>query len=379
MLAPPAAAVRPEAVAAVGRTRSWVAPVAIAGAALVGVALLATWLRRPEPAPTGPPGVATNDQPTPEPGPTTTSPVPPAAPDPVRIGQLNAGNLFDAVDAPRVQDTVLTTAQLDAKLGKLALVIRDTMGAPDVVALQEVEHVDVLRALADHPHLRELGYEPLLVEGSDPRGIDVGYLYRPARLDLVALEQRRTTYVSPAGRNIQLFTRPPLVATFRPRAGAEDAAAGASFTLVNNHFTSRLQGEAGASKRLLQAAFVASIADGRAGVANLDPSRTIVLGDLNEGLGDPAYRSLVAPAIDGAPVPLVNVLLRLPDADRYSWRDGSRRELLDHVLVAPALDPAVLEVAVPHVNTTATAADRRDPASPAGSSDHDPVVVTLAG
>ncbi len=360
-------------------------PMLVGGALLAGAAVLAGCARtRRDPDPVGP--TPTPPGPTPAPPGPTPSPTPsptPAAGVPIRIAQLNARNLFDTVDQPRVQDDVLTPEAYDRKLGKLALAIRDAMGAPDVIALQEVEHEGVLRDLAARPELRAFGYVPLLVEGSDPRGIDVAYLYRPDRAELVAADQLRTTYLSPGGRNVQLFTRPPLVATFRPRGAAADASAGAAMvtgaplTLVNNHFTSKLQGADGAAKRLLQAAFVASIADGHAGVAHLDPARVIVLGDLNEALGEPAYESLVAPAAEGQPAPRVNAATHLPAADRYTYRDGTRRSLLDHVLLTPGLDATVQGVRIPHINSDPSERLELDATTFERSSDHNPEVVDL--
>jgi endonuclease/exonuclease/phosphatase family metal-dependent hydrolase len=363
------------------RRLGWAPLLLLGGAAIAGALLLAGCARRspqpptPQPDPTPPGGGG----PTPDPGPTTpgttTTPPPAAAAHAVTIGQLNAWNLFDTVDQPRVQDEVLTPAAYELRLNKLALAIRDAMGAPDVIAMQEVENEQVLRDLAARPELRELGYVPLIVEGSDPRGIDVAYLYRPDRLELLHHEQRRTTYVSPTGRNIQLFTRPPLVATFRARAGASDAQAGAAFTLIDNHFTSQLQGDDGARKRLLQAAYVSSLADGSAGVELLDPTRTIVLGDLNEGLGDPAYQELVTGP--GETPALINAADHLPVADRYSWRDGTHRQLLDHVLLAPALDARIGTVSIPHINSDPSEREADVPGTYLRSSDHDPVVVSV--
>jgi endonuclease/exonuclease/phosphatase family metal-dependent hydrolase len=48
---------------------------------------------------------------------------------------------------------------------------------PDVVALQEVENLAILQRLADE-HLAAAGYEPVLIEGDDERGIDVAFLTR---------------------------------------------------------------------------------------------------------------------------------------------------------------------------------------------------------
>lgn len=365
-MAAPATALEPVS----GGARRWGPLLLLGGAAALGAVLLAGWSRRDGG------NAAAGPAPTPTPAPPGPAPTvaPPAAS--VTIGQLNAQNLFDTIDTPRVQDEVLTPEQYDRKLDKLALAIRDSMGAPDVIALQEVENEQVLRDLAARPELQQLGYVPLLVEGSDPRGIDVAYLYRPSKVELLRSEQRRTTYVSAGGRRIQLFTRPPLVATFRPRAASTDAQAGAAFTLVNNHFTSQLQGEDGARKRLLQAAFVSSIADGREGVELLDPSRVIVLGDLNEGLDGPAYGELVAGTSEGTPA-LVNAASHLPEAERYSWRDGTRRQLLDHVLLPPAFDARITSVRIPHINSDPSEREASVPGTPLRSSDHDPVIVTV--
>ena len=67
---------------------------------------------------------------------------------------------------------------LDLKLQLLADTIRqvgDGVGA-EVIALQEVENVNVLERLRSE-YLEDLGYlEPVLVEGTDARGIDVAFL-----------------------------------------------------------------------------------------------------------------------------------------------------------------------------------------------------------
>ncbi|MCW2925634.1 MAG: putative extracellular nuclease [Thermoleophilia bacterium] len=354
----------------------------VGGLAALGAALLTGCARTPGVAPTPATG------PTPTPTPPRPAPVPEPEPGPgptppgqqgsdLRIAQLNAHNFFDTVDQPRVQDDVLTPEQYSTKLAKLSLAIRDVMAGPDIIAMEEVENEGVLRDLAARPELAALGYRPLLVEGADPRGIDVGYLYRPARVGLVSSAQLNTTFTSPTGRAVKLFTRPPLVATFRPvgQGGAADATGGADITLVANHFTSKLQGADGALKRLRQATFVASIADGKAGVANLDPARTIVLGDFNEGVGEPGYRVLTGQ--DGGGTARTNVADRLPEADRYSYRSGRTRTLLDHVLLTPTLDAAVSAVHIPHIDSDPSETRATDPTTPERVSDHDPVLVDL--
>jgi predicted extracellular nuclease len=345
---------------------------AVGGVAAMGAALVLHG-RSGAAEPVSPP------KPDPEPvGPSDDDGAP--APAPVRIAQMNAQNLFDTENGYG-SDEILTPQQYDIKLGKLGLAIRDSMGAPDIIAMQEVENLRALQDLAARPEIAAYGYQPILVDGTDPRGIDVGYLYRPDRVDLVSAEARGTTRTSASGRNVQLFTRPPLVATFRAHAqgtsGAADARAGATFTLINNHFTSKLQGADGEEKRRLQSQWVEHLASGAAGVADLDPSRTIVMGDLNATPGEDAYEILTAAAGEGQPPRRTNAADRLPEAERYSWRDGNRRELLDHVLLPPALASAVQGVEILRINADSPARLASDPTTPRRSSDHDPVVVTI--
>jgi hypothetical protein len=230
-----------------GTLRSGRAPWVIGGVVLAGVAAaaLATWLIRRDRSGDGPgPGPGTDPEPLPD--------------QLISVGQLNAYNLFDTVDDPKKQDDVATPAEYDLHLRKLALTLRDGMGAPDVVTLQEVENEQVLRDLVARPEIAALGYVPVLREGRDPRGIDVAVLYRGDRLAEASVATWDTDGVSPSGRKQKDFTRPPLVVELTPRGGADGAQAGArSITAVALHLTSRLQGTDGERRRSQQAASVA--------------------------------------------------------------------------------------------------------------------------
>lgn len=134
----------------------------------------------------------------------------PPADDGVTVMAFNVQNLFDNTDDPGKDDKAYlplaakqneahveacneievdswrdeclyldwSDAALDFKLGVLATTIRqvnDGRGA-DIIALQEVENVNVLERLRTE-HLADLGYLPaILVEGTDTRGIDVAFL-----------------------------------------------------------------------------------------------------------------------------------------------------------------------------------------------------------
>src|SRR5512138_1339146 len=105
---------------------------------------------------------------------------PASAPQPQRARQLrvaswNLHDLFDAEDRvapPGELDTVPSPESVDARLAAAAGVLERVDA--DVVLLQEVENLPLAEALA-----ARAGYpEARLVEGFDPRGIDVALLSR---------------------------------------------------------------------------------------------------------------------------------------------------------------------------------------------------------
>jgi len=133
----------------------------------------------------------------------------------VRIMTYNVENLFDTLDDPKKDDetflplkkknqaiqkkcrqsrkrhwvedclkTNWTTFKLDQKMKRLSKVIK--AASPDVLILQEVENLAVLKDL----NKKYLGYPTVILkEGPDKRGIDVGILSRlseaaPSRLHL---------------------------------------------------------------------------------------------------------------------------------------------------------------------------------------------------
>jgi len=73
---------------------------------------------------------------------------------------------------------------LERKLAVVADTILQAGGGPDIVALQEIENLDILERLRNE-YLQEAAYLPaILIEGKDSRGIDVAFL---SRLPLAAV------------------------------------------------------------------------------------------------------------------------------------------------------------------------------------------------
>ncbi len=98
----------------------------------------------------------------------------------------NVENLFDVVDDPNKDDSEYlpggkaqwTEEKLHLKVQQLSKVIRSlNVGrGPDFIALPETENINALSMLNNE--MKDLGYQPVLVEGPDERGIDVGFLTR---------------------------------------------------------------------------------------------------------------------------------------------------------------------------------------------------------
>jgi len=103
--------------------------------------------------------------------------------------ELNCENLFDCRHDSLKQDTEWlpegarkwTPARYWRKLNNIGqeLLSCQDEGIPDLVCLIEVENDSALHALTRRSLLRNAGYEYLMTESPDLRGIDVALLYQP--------------------------------------------------------------------------------------------------------------------------------------------------------------------------------------------------------
>ena len=104
--------------------------------------------------------------------------------------ELNCENLFDCQDDSLKQDEEYlpeatrhwTSRRYWRKLNNTAQELLSTCddGIPDLIALCEVENDSVVNALVHRSLLRNAGYEYLMTQSPDIRGIDVALLYSPA-------------------------------------------------------------------------------------------------------------------------------------------------------------------------------------------------------
>lgn len=299
----------------------------------------------------------------------------------ISLAQLNSWNWFDTVDDPRTRDTVYGEAQYRARITKLAGLIARDLKSPDVLTLQEIENAAVLDDLLRAPQLAGLGYRYILSSSADTRGIRNAILYRGEKLVLRSVEEPNPVSTLPPedpnlGHGARLFARPPIVATFSVagQPWGDGAAKAGAFTIVNNHFKSKLGGDVHEPRRRAQGAYIGGLVDALRGAAPDLP--VLVSGDLNATYDDGAYQNLMRNR-DGSDR-MHDALRRLPDEDRYTYVYRGQKSLLDHLLVTPDIADAITGVQILHVNSgKAETAKRFNPRTTHGTSDHDPIMAVL--
>ena len=298
------------------------------------------------------------------------------------VGSFNVFNL-DPNDDDKSADLA------DGQFAAIADQIVHRLGAPDVLALQEVQ--DNSGAANDGTTSADQTAQTLIAavaaaggpsyeyadvarpdgaDGGQPGGnIRVAYLYQPGRVALIgSVERIEDTDGDDAFRN----SRKPLKAAFDFK--------GTKLTVINCHFSSksgspplfgRIQPptNGGLPKRLAQAAFIHDLV---AELLAADPNANIVvLGDFNECPFplDPVQPPPgdVLQTLAGTPPLLFNLGDAVNGDLAYSYNFQGISQQLDHLLVSAALLALQPEFDHVHVNTE----------FPNQASDHDPILAQL--
>ena len=327
-----------------------------------------------------------------------TRPIPsiaPAAAGEFTVASFNLENFFDPLDTPGKADPCdrdltgkpcqerVTAADYALKVTKAGQAIRDVLGAPTLVAVQEVENIQVLSALATSPELAPFGYGVVLLDGLDPRGINVGLLYRRDRVTVTDTTQRNactTTDLGFGGGEARcstrddgvldgylVATRPPLVVSLIVRD--ESGGVAQPLTLIVNHWKSKggtdPAGQEFVSRRVAEAQLVAGIVND---LLAADPNAAImVVGDLNDFVDSPPLRALTDTT------PLRDLATINPAAGHYSYVYNGLSQILDHILTTPNLRAALKGFAYAHLDADYPA-DLAGQPTPYRVSDHDPPV-----
>ncbi|GAA0973887.1 hypothetical protein GCM10009555_029350 [Acrocarpospora macrocephala] len=271
-----------------------------------------------------------------------------AAPGQVRVVSFNVLNYFPV--GVGLDLSPVSQAEYDEKKARLADAIDRLLKRPDIVAVQEVYNLAVLRDLANTLG----GYTAYLLEGNDSRSIDVGYLVK----DGVTVSNLRQFDRTTAGCDDSglAYDRPPLALDVKVY--------GREFTIVNNHFKSKGGSGASGACQLQQANRL------RDQVASLEAAgrQVIVLGDLNQFETEAPLAALQTGSS------LTNLWGSAPAEFRYSSHYQGVLQTLDHVLVTDGLDSAVADFRYAPISTDY--ADRFTDGHKVA--DHNPAVLTLS-
>jgi len=183
-----------------------------------------------------------------------------------RVASYNVENLFDAVDDPGRKDETTPPKDVEA-MRKLAQAL--LKADADVVALQEVENIEILEHFLDE-HLPGMYPHRVLVEGNDMRGIDVAVV---SRHPIQSVESHKDNkFKLPDGKKTTTFRRDLLRADLQ--VGAYP------FSVYTSHFKAQSGGQKADDLRLAEARETRRIVQEE--MAAWPGRRYVVTGDFND-------------------------------------------------------------------------------------------------
>lgn len=210
-------------------------------------------------------------------------------------------------------------------IGKVIMAV-DTEKPADIVALEEVENDSVLTWLTRQTPLAQIGYEYVLTNSADTRGIDVAMIYSPLTFRLLNSHSIRAVTSAPT-RDVLYVSGVAL--------GRD------TLDLFVVHLPSRLNGKAAERNRHAVAVAINHSIDS---IAQVRPTPSvIILGDFNEGFDSGIIRNDF--------LQLTDLLVQSPkpqgkDGVQGSYKYRGNWETIDHILLSPCLLPRVTDCGI---------------------------------
>jgi hypothetical protein len=316
------------------------------------------------------------------------------------LGTFNLANLFDSLDDPLTDDTVLTAAEYQRRLQKRALAIHEILAEPDILVVQGAENLLVLQALVNRPEI-VADYGIVWVDSPDKRGLDIAVLYHHDRAALLGyhVEQGCTGIVDGLGpdgngdvknpansltcdRNgdgipdgNRLFSRPPLAVSLRivvMSSQETDQPQTIDVTLLANHWKSKLEdtkeNQYTLARRLEQAQFTASL------MQELKEKRKdeylVLAGDLNDVPGSEPLSILKTTG-------LRDLTLQIDRSSRYTLIFQGVSQVIDYLMELPLRGLGPAQIKAMHINADFPTVFTTIDDTVYRSSDHDPLWVNI--
>lgn len=282
--------------------------------------------------------------------------------------------------------TSITGADYAAKLEKIVAAIK-AMGPPTVFSLSEITAVDaydysgpvtltgvitdVINALATTGHAYDYVYSH-----TDYGGHGVAVLYDTNQFTMTAWTTLQSCSPDGSGSTtnyddfcqgtgeLPLFSRRPVVITGTVALNGLDV----DVTFIGAHFKSGFESD-DIARRNQQAQLVADFA---AGIQAAGQDYVALAGDLNDFMASTTITTLQTTG------GLTNTFYTLPPEARYSYIYNGGAQVLDHILVSPALSTMLYDFQPLHMNADFPAGWEFDPMYIRGGSDHDPVIASFS-
>lgn len=263
------------------------------------------------------------------------------------VASFNVENYFDTQDdtGDPSAEPVPTATELALKQAKLVYAIANHLGCPTLVGIIEVEKESLLLELAEQ--LRDgcgFTYQVSHRESADGRGIDVALLSDPGRVTIQNVQLRQSCTVLNTGitdlnadcpEGHTLFSRPPIEVTM--------LIDGQPHLIYVNHFKSKRGGaDTTNPERLAQAEHINELAE--AVLSEQPQARIMVIGDFNDYFLSPPLQKMTEEG------PLDNALGQVAENERYSYIFSGASQLIDGLLLSPALVERLVAVQIMHVN-----------------------------
>ena len=225
---------------------------------------------------------------------------------------LKQSTIDNAVKNGFILDRKLFETIIEKERDLTAKAIKDTKA--DILGLQEVENLDTLKSFQSR-FLKSYQYQ-YLIDGNDPRLIDVGVLSKIVAKHLV------THQFDKSGKS-KVFSRDCLEIEYNLN--------GTPFTLFVNHFKSMLGGRSQTmARRKAQSQRVVQIVTDKFG-SNPGNENFIIVGDLNDYMPSSGLHPLLSqPWLENV------VQTRLPQSEQWThWYDREKSvSQLDYILVS---------------------------------------------
>lgn len=309
----------------------------------------------------------------------------------VKIADLNMAGFFDEADDPESFDENAdpTTGELfipthevvENRIEKFALAVIEEMRLPDVIMMQEYEHLSLLERWADRVNAKAgTSYKAVSLNTSDRRGLEAGFLYDQKRVELVEYYQLKGKDVEEAfGLKSPFRNREPIVGVFRFAPG------GPPVTIFDLKLKSKRQDPPTFNllqtpvrpterQRHMQARVVRNRIEE---ILKKDPNALVMVGgDFGDiQFTEPGEGTNAVAIIQGeqGAMHLDSLLDLAEEGTAYTWIYHGNGQALSHMLVSPALRKRFVSIDPLHFNSPLPNRYGDDPTTAIRCSDRDPI------